>query len=76
MTLVEYLKQSDMKQAELADLLEVSEGLVSGWLTGRKEIQPEEVFKIGRMSAWQVRPHDLRPDIWPNPTDALPQRVA
>ena len=72
MTLAEYLKASDMTQQQLADLLGVSDGLVSHWLVGRKQIQAAEVFKIGRMSAWQVRPHDLRPDLWPNASDAIP----
>lgn len=29
---------------------------------------------IAEAVEWQVTPHDLRPDLYPNPTDALPAR--
>ncbi len=65
-----------MSQQRLAVTLNVSQGLISHWINNRKEIQPEEALKIAELSEWRVRPHDLRPDIWPNSTDALPKKAA
>jgi DNA-binding transcriptional regulator YdaS (Cro superfamily) len=76
MTLAEFLEESAMSQQRLAEALNVSQGLISHWINNRKEIQPEEALKIAKISGWQVRPHDLRPDIWPNATDALPRKAA
>ena len=65
-----------MTQGALAEKLGVSQGLVSHWITGRKDIQPEEALAIAKMSGYRVRPHDLRPDIWPNASDAVPRAAA
>lgn len=73
MVIDEFLKERDMTQGELASELGVSQGLVSHWVTERKQIQPEEALALCEFSAWRIRPHDLRPDIWPNPSDALPK---
>lgn len=43
---------------------------VSGWYV--KGIPADRVLTIAEATQWQVTPHDLRPDIYPNPTDGLP----
>lgn len=75
-SLQKFLDKSATSREELALRLGVSEGLVTHWLNGRRMIQPEQVLKVAKMSAWTVRPHDLRPDIYPNPTDAMPRKAA
>lgn len=51
---------------------------VWGWLNQVKiEVPPADtVLPIADFLGWQMTPHDLRPDLYPNPTDALPAHVA
>ena len=32
----------------------------------------ERVLAVAEATGWAVTPHELRPDIYPNPSDALP----
>ncbi|UDL04002.1 helix-turn-helix domain-containing protein [Marinobacter sp. CA1] len=41
-------------------------------VNGIRPISPKRVLAICEGSRWQVTPHELRPDIYPNPTDGLP----
>lgn len=34
------------------------------------------VIKVSEATGWQVTPHELRPDLYPNPTDALPSEIS
>lgn len=47
---------------------------VWGWLNNvQAEVPPAEVvLPIAEALAWRITPHDLRPDLYPNPQDALP----
>ena len=47
---------------------------VWGWLNSvRMEVPPPEVvIPICDFLNWRMSPHCLRPDIYPNPSDALP----
>lgn len=47
---------------------------VWGWLNNVKmEVPPAEtVIPIAATCHWKITPHDLRPDLYPNPDDALP----
>lgn len=36
----------------------------------------ERVLSMAQATGWHVTPHHLRPDLYPNPTDALPAVVA
>jgi DNA-binding transcriptional regulator YdaS (Cro superfamily) len=38
-----------------------------------KECPHERVLPVSELVGWSVTPHQLRPDLYPNPTDALPQ---
>lgn len=42
---------------------------------GWKRIPADRVLAVARATHWQVTPHALRPDIYPNPTDGLPPEV-
>ena len=65
-----------MRQSEIALALGVSQGMVSHWVTGRKQIAPEWVLRLCALSGWRVTPHEIRPDIYPNPSDGLPAEEA
>lgn len=47
---------------------------VWGWLNSVKfEVPPAEVvLAIADFLEYRVTPHDLRPDLYPNPSDAMP----
>jgi len=50
---------------------------VWGWLNEAKmEVPPADaVIPICDFLGWRMTPHKLRPDLYPNPTDALPLDV-
>lgn len=56
----------------------ISQPLVWGWINAAKfEVPPPEmVIPIAEVLDYRMTPHDLRPDIYPNPTDALPDHIA
>lgn len=55
----------------LAKALGVSHQAVSKWQ--RDPVPAERVIPVARATDWRVTPHQLRPDLYPNETDALPQ---
>lgn len=72
-------------QAHLArgirDLLpgsKVGQVHVWGWLNNVKiEVPPADVvLPISESLNYRITPHALRPDLYPNPTDALPSDIA
>ncbi|HCU2189353.1 TPA: helix-turn-helix domain-containing protein, partial [Klebsiella variicola] len=58
--------------SKLAESLDVSAMTVSHWKNRNYGVVPQSrvltIFK-----ATGVTPHELRPDLYPNPTDGLPQ---
>ena len=50
---------------------------IHGWLNLVKmEVPPAEtVLPIAQALDYQLTPHQLRPDIYPNPTDAMPIEI-
>lgn len=50
---------------------------VWGWLNSVKiEVPPAEVvLAIADFLEYRIAPHDLRPDLYPNPCDALPRAL-
>lgn len=57
----------------LADRLDVKYQAVQQW---EKSVPPERVIPIAEATNWTITPHQLRPDLYPNPTDGLPQESA
>lgn len=53
----------------------VEQGHVWKWLNICKSPVPpaEYVIPISEATGWELTPHALRPDLYPNPTDALPK---
>ncbi|MCE0845927.1 helix-turn-helix domain-containing protein [Buttiauxella sp. A2-C1_F] len=58
-------------QSELARRVGKNSQTVSAWF--RNGVASNEVINASRALDWQVTPHELRPDLYPNPTDGLPQ---
>ncbi len=64
-------------QRQLADQRRVTQGLIYQWLSGLRKVSAEKVLSVSEATEWQVTPHELRPDIYPNPTDGIPaEKVA
>lgn len=69
-------------QKALADALarqgfaRIKQAHVWNWLnTTRNGVPGEYVIPICSIIDYQVTPHDLRPDLYPNPCDGLPQHI-
>jgi len=59
-------------QSELARRVGKNSQTVSAWF--RNGVASNEVINASRALDWQVTPHELRPDLYPNPTDGLPRQ--
>ncbi|MFZ5274713.1 transcriptional regulator [Enterobacter asburiae] len=44
---------------------------VINWIN-RNKVPSDRVIKLCELGAWAVTPHELRPDLHPNPTDGIP----
>ncbi len=60
---------------ELAKKLGVSSMAISHWKKRYKGVVPQS-HVIAIYEATGVTPHELRPDLYPNPEDALPRQEA
>ncbi len=49
-----------------------SRGAVSQW----DKVPDGEVLSVAKLTGYKVTPHQLRSDLYPNPTDALPPEIA
>ncbi|QNK30678.1 helix-turn-helix domain-containing protein [Serratia sp. JUb9] len=59
---------------KLANQLGISSMTISHWKNRYSGIVPaDRVFPIFHVTG--VTPHELRPDLYPNPTDGLPQKA-
>lgn len=55
----------------LSKAMGLSRGAVSQWET----VPDGRVLAVCALTGWQVTPHQLRPDLYPNPSDALPDSI-
>lgn len=55
----------------------ITQANISQWLNPKKikcEVPPPEyVIPIARSTKWRMTPHQLRPDLYPHPSDGLPK---
>ncbi|EBE6237586.1 helix-turn-helix domain-containing protein [Salmonella enterica] len=72
MKLGEYLRNSGLSQRDFGKKVGASQGMVSHVLNGRARLTGRNSLLWSECTGWRVTPHDLRPDIYPNPTDGLP----
>lgn len=56
----------------LAKRLGVTYQAIRKWCA--TDVPPERVIAVCEATDWRVTPHLLRPDIYPNPSDAIPVR--
>lgn len=66
-------------QARLAELIQVSPQAINQWCKGVRPLPGEQVIPIClavRGQGGVITPHDLRPDLYPDPSWVPPQRVA
>ncbi len=57
-------------QAEIGRYMGVSQQTVWQWFNWG--VPPKQVIPLCQLMQWVITPHELRPDIYPNPTDGLP----
>jgi DNA-binding transcriptional regulator YdaS (Cro superfamily) len=67
-----YMAREKVTQRQLAAQIDCTQGLIHQWVSGLRKIAAEKVIAVSFATGWQVTPHQLRPDIYPNPTDGLP----
>ncbi|MBV7133675.1 helix-turn-helix domain-containing protein [Escherichia coli] len=60
-----------LSQAGVARLIGLPQQVVSRWANGH-QVPASRVLQLCEIMEWEVTPHELRPDIYPNPTDGLP----
>lgn len=74
MNLREYVQQKG--QTGIAELLGVSQGLVSQWLSGKTKITAERAVQIEEATGREVTRQDLRPDLFgPPPAPPAPRAL-
>jgi Uncharacterized protein conserved in bacteria, prophage-related len=76
MDLKNYLKSSGTRQQDFALLVGETQGYVSRIVSKKCLVGATTALKWSAATGFQVTPHDLRPDIYPNPTDGIPDRDA
>ncbi len=63
-----------MSQSELGRRLGKRPQTISVWFKGR--VPAEWVLRTSEALTWQITPHELRPDLYPNVDDGLPDEMA
>lgn len=63
MTLEEYIKISNLSQVEFGKMLGVTQSAIQDWLSDK--IPVARVKQIEQMTAGQVSPYEMRPDVYP-----------
>lgn len=76
MTPMEALLKYFGSQAKMATAAGVSQVAVWRWFHKEiPEVPADHVLDLSKATNWALTPHFIRPDIYPNPTDALPFSV-
>lgn len=60
-------------QSALAKACNVKPAYIWNWLNRDKKVPAEFAIPVARAVNFRVTPHELRPDIYPNQTDGLPE---
>jgi DNA-binding transcriptional regulator YdaS (Cro superfamily) len=61
-------------QGALAEAIGKKQAHIWNWLN-KHPVPPEAVIRISKAVNYQVTPHELRPDIYPNTTDGMPATI-
>ncbi|EAV8896103.1 helix-turn-helix domain-containing protein [Salmonella enterica] len=65
------INERGLSQAGIARLLRLPQQVISRWANGH-QVPASRVLPLCEIMGWSVTPHEIRPDIYPNPTDGLP----
>ena len=60
-------------QSKMAHLHGIKMPSVNQWIRKDKEVPAARCKKTAQFTGWKVTPHMLRPDLYPNPWDGLPE---
>ncbi|EFK2997271.1 helix-turn-helix domain-containing protein, partial [Escherichia coli] len=72
MNLGEYLHHSRITQKDFAEIVGVTQGMVSHVITGRAKLTGGKVLRWCEATGWVVTPHEIDSSTYPNPTDGIP----
>lgn len=73
MTLSEYfISQPHGARRRFADAVGIAPTYLYQIENGLKPVPVRRVIEFAKASNWEVTPHDLYPEMYPNPTDGLP----
>ncbi|EFE8004149.1 helix-turn-helix transcriptional regulator [Escherichia coli] len=72
MNLGEYLYHSRITQKDFAEIVGVTQGMVSHVITGRAKLTGGKVLRWCEATGWVVTPHEIDSSTYPNPTDGIP----
>lgn len=72
MNLNDYLKKNGISQAGYAVIAGVSQGFVSQVIAGKYKPKGRKAIIWSQATNWQVTPHELNNEDYPNKTDGLP----
>ncbi|EAM8673184.1 transcriptional regulator [Salmonella enterica] len=76
MKLEKYLTLKKIKQQDFAITVGKTQGYISRIANETCKLKGDEVIKWAAATNYAVTPHDLRPDLYPNPNDGLPETKA
>lgn len=74
MNIKTYISRIGIERAK--ELFGLSEPGAKHWRNGIRNVPPERVIEVCAATSWEVTPHEVRPDIYPNPWDGLPIGIA
>lgn len=57
----------------LAEKLGMTHAGVSQWI--KRGVPPDRIIQLCSVLGWEYAPHDINPELYPNPTDALPKKA-
>lgn len=60
-------------QAALAAICGVTPQAITTWI--RRGVPAERVIGVARACNFAITPHELRPDLYPHPSDGLPEAM-
>lgn len=72
MNLGAWLEKANKSQKALAAEVGLTPGMISHVVCGRASVAPENVLKIAAATGYEVRPHDMLPNVYPFPSDGVP----
>ncbi|HCL5312183.1 TPA: helix-turn-helix domain-containing protein [Salmonella enterica] len=63
---------SRLSQVRIGRLMGVPQQLISRWLSTSR-FPAGRVLSFCEVMEWSITPHEVRPDLYPNPTDGIPE---